>query len=240
MKIIPAIDLMNGKVVRLSKGKYNSEIIYNDDPVQQAKIFEDAGFDRLHIVDLDGSKVGGSPNLSVVKNIHKICSKLKIQFGGGVRSFENINKIFEIGVHKIIIGSVSITDHNLMVNLLEKFNPQNFIIAADIRENKIVIKGWTESTNVSLYDHVDKMCDLGYSNYLCTDVSKDGMLTGPNIDLYKNLQIEFPKINIIASGGVSTLNDLVELKKLKLYGCVVGKSIYENKITLKELKEIAD
>ncbi|MBL1215666.1 MAG: 1-(5-phosphoribosyl)-5-[(5-phosphoribosylamino)methylideneamino]imidazole-4-carboxamide isomerase [Ignavibacteriae bacterium] len=240
MKIIPAIDLMNGKVVRLSKGKYDSEIIYNENPVEQAKIFEDAGFKKIHIVDLEGSKVDGSPNLSVVKNIIQECSNVQIQFGGGVRTFENVNTLFDIGVHQIIIGSVSVTSPNTMEEIRKVYDPEKIIIAADISENKIVIKGWTESTKLTLNEHIKNMKALGYNNYLCTDVSKDGMLAGPNIELYENMQIEFSDINIIASGGVSSRNDLVELKKLNLYACVVGKSIYENRITLKELKEIAD
>jgi phosphoribosylformimino-5-aminoimidazole carboxamide ribotide isomerase len=240
MKIIPAIDLMNGKVVRLSKGKYDSEIIYNEDPVEQAKIFENAGFNKIHIVDLEGSKVGGSPNLAVVKNILRDCNNLEIEFGGGVRSFDNVKMLFDLGVHQIIIGSVAVTNTAIMEEISRSYEADNIIIAADISENKIVIKGWTESTAISLSDHIKNMKAIGFNNYLCTDVSKDGMLAGPNIELYKNMQIEFPDINIIASGGVSCYKDLVELSELNLYGCVVGKSIYENRITLKELKEFAD
>jgi phosphoribosylformimino-5-aminoimidazole carboxamide ribotide isomerase len=240
MKIIPAIDLMNGKVVRLSKGKYDSEIIYNENPIQQSKIFENAGFDKIHIVDLEGSKVGGSPNISVVKNIISECPKLNIEFGGGVRSFDNVKMLFDIGVNQIIIGSVSVTNPDIMEEISKSFEPSNIIIAADISGNKIVIKGWTESTEISLNDHIKNVKALGYNDFLCTDVSKDGMLAGPNIELYKIMQKVFPDINIIASGGVSCYKDLVELSELNLYACVVGKSIYENRITLKELKEFAD
>jgi phosphoribosylformimino-5-aminoimidazole carboxamide ribotide isomerase len=240
MKIIPAIDLMNGKVVRLSKGKYDSEIIYNENPVEQAKIFENAGFDKIHIVDLEGSKVGGSPNLLVVKNILQECTNLEIQFGGGVRSFENVKTLFDIGVHQIIIGSVSVTDPNTMKEIANTYDPKKIIIAADISESKIVIRGWTESTEITLSDHLKNMRALGFNNYLCTDVSKDGMLAGPNVELYKNMSIEFPDVKIIASGGVSCYKDLLQLNELNLYACVVGKSIYENRITLKELKEFAD
>ncbi|MDX1700829.1 MAG: 1-(5-phosphoribosyl)-5-[(5-phosphoribosylamino)methylideneamino]imidazole-4-carboxamide isomerase [Melioribacteraceae bacterium] len=238
MKIIPAIDIIEGDVVRLSKGEFNSVVKYEKSPLEQGKIYDDHGFEWLHMVDLSGSKEGKIYTRKIIEDI-KSSTNLRLEFGGGVRSEETVKELIGIGVDGVIIGSLSITDKNEFESIMSKIDPSKIIIAADVLNYFIQIKGWTENSQVHLFEHIKYCCDLGVSNFLCTDISVDGMLTGPNKDLYEETLSEFPTIQLTASGGISNLNDIMELRKLSLRGVVVGKAIYENKINLKDLSKIA-
>lgn len=238
MKIIPAIDILDNKLVRLEKGDYNSSKIYSEDPVEAAKRFYNAGFNLLHIVDLSGSKTGKISVTEIIKRI-KNETKLKIQFGGGIRSVADAKKLIDSGIDKLIIGSISVSDKNEFEKIVLNVGTQKIIAAVDVKDDFVMIKGWTVDSNIKINDHINYCLSFGLETFLCTDIKKDGMLTGPNINLYKKLYKDFSSIKIIASGGVSNLKDLQKLSELDLYGAVVGKAIYENKIDLKELKKIA-
>lgn len=238
MLIIPAIDIIEGKVVRLSKGDYDSVVDYNRTPLEQAKIYDEIGFQWLHIVDLSGSKDGKINTQKIIEEI-KNNTNLKIEFGGGIRSKQDVVNLNNIGVDGIIIGSLSITNKNEFESMLNEINPNKIIIAADVLDYQIRIKGWTENSNTHLFDHIEYCNGLGINNILCTDISVDGMLTGPNISLYKSMVDKYPIIKLTASGGVSSVHDIVHLKQLTLRGVVVGKAIYENKINIEELAKLA-
>lgn len=236
--MIPAIDIIDGKVVRLSKGEYNSVISYSKTPIEQAMIYGEHGFEWVHIVDLSGSKDGKISTFKILEEI-KNQTNLKIEFGGGIRSKEDVISLSNIDIDGIIIGSMSITDKNEFESIFDNVNPQKIIIAADVLDYNIRIKGWTENSNVHLYDHIKYCHKFDIQNYLCTDIAVDGMLTGPNINLYTETLTQFPLIKLTASGGVSSINDIISLAELPLRGVVVGKAIYENKINLEELAKIA-
>jgi len=237
MIVIPAVDIFENKVVRLLKGDFNQIKIYSESALEQAKIFEQNGFEWIHIVDLLGSKNG---NINVIDLINQIKSetKLKIEFGGGIRNLENAEKLISLGVNKLIIGSMSIIDKNEFENIVNRIGEEKIIVAADVSDEKISIKGWTQLTSVSLYEHINYCISLGIDTFLCTDISKDGMLSGTNLDLYKKIMNQYSKINLIASGGIKDLEDVKKVNELNVYGVVVGKAIYENKINLKELAEV--
>jgi phosphoribosylformimino-5-aminoimidazole carboxamide ribotide isomerase len=237
MKIIPAIDILDNKLVRLQRGDYQSSKIYSENPVDVAKKFYEAGFEWLHIVDVSGSKSGKISTIDLLKEI-KNQTRLKIQFGGGIRSLEDAKQLIN-SVDKIIIGSLSVTNKNEFEKIISEIGEQKIICAVDVKDEKVMIKGWTVDSELKLQNHIDYCSSVGIKTFLVTDISRDGMLSGPNINLYEKLKANYPALNFIASGGVSGLADLVNLKKINLYAVVVGKAIYENKITLKELKEIA-
>lgn len=238
MLIIPAIDIYENKVVRLNKGNFKNISFYENTPLQQAKIFESEGFGLIHIVDLLGSKSGKYTALETIKEI-KSKTNLKIQFGGGIRSLETAKIVFDSGIDFIVIGSLSVKNRNEFESIIEKFSPQKLIAAIDVKDDTIFIQGWTEKTKISLYDHINYCLNLGIEKFLCTDINKDGMLTGSNVDLYKSIINNYKKIKLIASGGIKNLDDIKKLNTLNLYGAVVGKAIYENKINLKELPKVA-
>lgn len=238
MLIIPAIDIYENKVVRLNKGNFKNISFYENTPLEQAKIFESEGFGLIHIVDLLGSKSGKYTALETIKEI-KSKTNLKIQFGGGIRSLETAKIVFDSGIDFIVIGSLSVKNRNEFESIIEKFSPQKLIAAIDVKDDTIFIQGWTEKTKVSLYHHINYCLNLGVEKFLCTDINKDGMLTGSNIDLYKSIINNYKKIKLIASGGIKDLDDIKKLNTFNLYGTVVGKAIYENKINLKELPKVA-
>ncbi len=237
MHIIPAIDIIDGEVVRLSKGKYESKVSYDKSPLEQAKLYNDFGFKWLHIVDLSGSKDGKINTIKIIEKIGKE-TNLNLEFGGGIRTKQDVNDLINIGIDKVIIGSMSITNKAMFESIFEDVKPDKIIVAADVLDFKIRIKGWTEDSNVHLFDHIKYCKQLGIENYLCTDIAVDGMLTGPNIDLYKTTLEKFPDIKLTASGGVSNIEDVKKLIKFSVRGIVVGKAIYENKIDLKELAKL--
>lgn len=237
MKIIPAIDILDNKLVRLEKGKFQSSKIYSDNPLDIAKTFDGFGFEWLHIVDLSGSKSGKISTIDLLDKI-KNQTRSKIQFGGGIRSLEDAKQLINY-VDRIIIGSLSVTDKNEFEKIISEIGEQKIICAVDVKDEKVMIKGWTVDSELTLQNHIDYCSSVGIKNFLVTDIQRDGMLTGPNIILYSKLITNYPSLNFIASGGISSYDDLIHLKKINTYAVVVGKAIYEKKISLKELKEIA-
>ena len=238
MLIIPAIDILDGKLVRLEKGDYQTHKIYSDNPIEVAKKFAEHGFDLIHLVDLSGSKDGRINTVGLLKKI-KSELNVKIEFGGGIRLLDDVKKLVDSGVDKVVIGSISITNKNEFEKIVKEIGSEKIIAAIDSDVGLIKVKGWTEQTNVTIENHIDYCLSLNVDTFLCTDIKKDGMLTGPNINLYKDLMDKFPSTKIIASGGVSRIEDVNELKEQNLYAVVIGKAIYENKINLKELAELA-
>ena len=238
MLIIPAIDILQGKVVRLTKGDFNTAQIYGDSPLEQAKIYEKYGFVWVHIVDLTGSKDGYTSTIEILKSI-KTETNVKIEFGGGVRNLEDVKNLLDLGVDKVILGSLPITDKNEFEMIIKNISKNNLIIASDVDNENVLVKGWQENTNINLYDHVQYCINMGIDTFLVTDIALDGLLTGPNYEMYKKLKDKFADIKVIASGGVSSLHDLIILKTANADAAVVGKAIYERKINLKELSLIA-
>lgn len=236
MILLPAIDLYEKKVVRLTRGDYAQMTVYNDDPVAQAKLFQDAGAQWLHTVDLEGAKDGSTPNYSVIEAICKDTS-LKVEIGGGIRSLDTIQKYLDAGVERVILGTKAVTDPAFLEESLDKFG-SHIAVGVDIKDGKIAIKGWLETAQDSVEDFFTKLCKLGVSTVICTDVSKDGMLAGTNVDLYRQLSQKF-SLDLIASGGVSSQEDLTCLKELGLYGAILGKALYTGALDLKTaLKEM--
>lgn len=237
MLIIPAIDILGGKVVRLSKGDFNQTSFYDFTPLELAQKYFSLGFEWIHIVDLLGSKEGRISIQNLLGEV-KTATNLKIEFGGGIRNETQIEELVSLGIDRIVVGSLSITNKNLFESAVSKFSPGKFVAAIDVLNEKIFIKGWTEDSHVGLYQHIEYCSSLGIKTFLCTDISKDGTLKGPNIEMYKNIMMRFPKINVIASGGISSIDDIKKLDEENLYAAVVGKAIYENKINLEELVKI--
>ena len=234
MTIIPAIDIINGKCVRLTKGDYAQQKIYNDNPVEVAKQFEDAGITRLHMVDLDGAKVGAIVNLKVLEAV-AANTKLIIDFGGGIKKINDIESVFNAGAAIATIGSLAVKHPEILEEWLMEFGADKFLIGADVLEEKIKISGWLEDGGINIFDFIGKMIGLGVTNIFCTDISKDGAMQGPSVDLYKRIIAEHPEINLIASGGVSNINDVIALKEIGCGGAIIGKAIYEGLITLEQL-----
>lgn len=237
MKIIPAIDIIDGKCVRLTKGDYAQQIIYNENPVEVARQFEDAGLDRLHIVDLDGAKAGKIVNLKVLEDVATATS-LTIDFGGGVKNINDVGNIFDAGAAMVTIGSLAVKHPELLEEWLMEFGADKFLIGADVLDEKIKIAGWLEDAGIDITAFIAKMLGLGVTNIFCTDISKDGVLEGPAIELYSKILTDHPDIHLVASGGVSNMRDVRALKQIGCSGAIIGKAIYENRVTLKELSTI--
>lgn len=233
MKIIPAIDLIDGKCVRLTQGDYDRKKIYNENPVEVAKQFEASGLRYLHVVDLDGAKAGSIQNLATIK---KLCTEttLQIDVGGGIKKEEDIRQLFDLGVTQVNLGSIAVKNQDLVSTWLYKFGLDRIIISADVRDEKIALHGWQEQSDLSIYDFI-KLFDEPRLFITCTDIATDGMLSGPNTALYQRIQSTFPDVRLNASGGVRQLSDLDVLKKMKASGVIIGKALYENKISLEEL-----
>jgi phosphoribosylformimino-5-aminoimidazole carboxamide ribotide isomerase len=234
MHIIPAIDLIEGKAVRLTQGDYNQKKEYNARPLEVAQQFEDAGLTRLHLVDLDGAKEKRVVNWKVLELIASK-TRLHIDFGGGVQSDEDLRTVFECGAKQVTGGSIAVKKPDVFEKWLSKFGPETIILGADAKNERIAVSGWEEDTKVWVYDFVENYVEKGVKYIISTDVAKDGLLEGPSFDLYRNLQDRFPTLNIIASGGVSGMQDLEVLADMNLFGVIVGKAIYEGRVTLKEL-----
>ncbi len=235
MTIIPAIDIIDGKCVRLAKGDFSSTTIYNENPLEVALAFEGAGLHRLHLVDLDGAKSGDVKNWKVLERI-AAKTKLVIDFSGGISSQQNVDIAFNSGAAFASIGSLAVKDEFMFSGWLMAYGPARFIIGADVKEETIVIKGWTESTTINVFDLLEKYKTRGVKQFFCTDVNKDGLLAGPSIELYKKILNHHPSVDLIASGGISTIKDLEELRQAGLTGAIIGKALYENRILLKDLK----
>jgi phosphoribosylformimino-5-aminoimidazole carboxamide ribotide isomerase len=239
MLIIPAIDIYNKKTVRLSKGNFENITYYPLSPLDQAIQYAGYGFKRIHIVDLQGSATGEVGVFDILKSI-KTETGLEIEFGGGIRSYETIQTLFSIGVDKIIIGSLAVKEKTKFEFMLRSYNPMSFIVSADVNDRMIAVQGWTETTSVSLNDHIDYCISLGLDQFICTDISKDGTLLGTNIPLYSAIMKDYPQIELIASGGIKDIQDIRILREMQIYGVVVGKAIYEKTIDLKELSGLAE
>jgi phosphoribosylformimino-5-aminoimidazole carboxamide ribotide isomerase len=237
MIIIPAIDIMNGKCVRLTKGDFSQQKIYNENPVEVAKQFADAGLHRLHIVDLDGARAGKIVNLKVLESIASATS-LAIDYGGGVKTITDVGDIFNAGAAMVTLGSLAVKHPELLEEWLLEFGAEKFLIGADVLDEKIKISGWLEDGGITIYVFIAQMMGLGVHQLFCTDIAKDGVMEGPSIALYKNIIARFPALHLIASGGVSTLEDVLELKDIGCSAAIIGKAIYEGKITLQELLQI--
>jgi phosphoribosylformimino-5-aminoimidazole carboxamide ribotide isomerase len=234
MIIIPAIDIINGKCVRLTKGDYAQQKIYNENPVEVAKEFEEAGIKRLHIVDLDGAKAGKIINLKVLENI-AAATNLIIDFGGGVKNITDVSNIFNAGAAMVTIGSLAVKHPEVLEEWLMEFGEDKFLIGADVLNEKIKISGWLEDGGINIFDFIGKMIALGTNNIFCTDISKDGVMQGPSIELYKKIMQQHPEIRLIASGGVSNIKDVKELKAIGCSGAIIGKAIYEGLVSLQDL-----
>jgi phosphoribosylformimino-5-aminoimidazole carboxamide ribotide isomerase len=235
MRIIPAIDIIDGKCVRLTQGDYSQKKIYSKHPLDVAKEFEDADLKYIHLVDLDGAKKGHVVNWKVIEDIQGKTS-LKVDFGGGVKTEEEVERLLELDINQINIGSMAVKDPEKFISWMKKYHAENFILSADVRDEKIMISGWQEPTALDLYEFVGQFVKEGLTFLACTDISTDGMLQGPNFGLYKKLKKRFPELKIIASGGVSSVDDLKELKYIKVDGVIIGKAFYEGKISLNEMK----
>ena len=234
MQIIPAIDLIDGKCVRLTEGDYAKKKIYNEDPLEVAKAFEGIGLMRLHLVDLDGAKAGEVVNWKVLEKIANQ-TQLIIDFGGGIKKETTLQTVFDTGANYATIGSLAVKNRAVFEEWIERFGADAFMLGADVFEEKIAIGGWLEKTNIDVYEFIQSYMNKGITQIFCTDIQKDGKLAGPSIDFYKKIIEQFPTLQLIASGGVSKMEDLHALRTIGCTGAIVGKAIYENRITLEEL-----
>ena len=236
IEIIPAIDIIDGKCVRLTQGDYAQKKIYNEDPLEVAKQFEGIGIRRLHLVDLDGAKAGKVMNWKVLENIADK-TKLVVDFGGGIKTDETIQQVFSSGASIATIGSVAVKDTERFFGWVNKFGADKILLGADVKGENIAIGGWLEETKFSVFDFIEVNISKGVKNIFCTDVSKDGLLEGASVELYKKIISKNPEINLVASGGVSSMKDVVELGEMGCKGVIIGKAIYELRITIEEIKE---
>lgn len=236
MQIIPAIDLIGGKCVRLTKGDYNTKKEYADNPLEVAQGFEAAGIKRLHLVDLDGAKAKKVVNLDVLRSIAE-GTKLTIDFGGGVQSDEDLLNVLSGGAAQVTGGSIAVKDPILFQKWISKIGADKIILGADVIGRKIAIHGWQESSSIDIFEFLENYLEKGIEYVICTDVSKDGMLEGPSINLYLELMTNFPQMKLIASGGIASMDDIQLLADLGCYGAITGKAIYENRITLQQIAD---
>lgn len=235
-KIIPAIDLLNGKCVRLKQGNYKSKTVYSKDPVSVAKTFEDAGLRYLHVVDLDGARSKRILNHKIIEKI-ATTTNLTIDFGGGIKSQKDLDIAFNSGAHQVTCGSISVTNPDLVKEWISIYGNDKVILGADCRNRKIAIHGWQQHCDIDVIEFIKNFQSAGIQNTICTDIDKDGILQGPSLLLYKEI-ISQTKTNLIASGGVSSINDIKSLKEIGCEGVIIGKAIYEKRISIKQLSEL--
>jgi phosphoribosylformimino-5-aminoimidazole carboxamide ribotide isomerase len=236
IEIIPAIDIIDAKCVRLSQGDYEQKKVYNENPLEVAKMFEDTGIKRLHLVDLDGAKAQHIVNYKVLESI-ATHTNLTIDFGGGLKSDEDLRIAFESGAKMITGGSIAVKKPDVFSSWIEKFGSERIILGADVKNEKIAVSGWIETTDADLLPFVEKFKAKGVDKVICTDISKDGMLQGPSIELYKKILEQFPDLYLIASGGVSSLDDIARLQDAGVPAVITGKAIYEGRITMADLTQ---
>ena len=236
-RIIPAIDIINGKCVRLEKGDYNRKKEYAADPLEMAKKYEDHGIQYLHLVDLDGAKEGKLVNTDVIK---RICSQtnLTVDIGGGIKNDEDLEKAFASGAAQVNIGSLAVKNPDLFTSWIEKFGGDKILLSADAMNGFVAINGWQTITEVKLMEFIDQYLQAGITTIVCTDIAKDGMMAGPSIELYTEILNQFPDVKLVASGGVSQMSDVEKLIEMKVDGIIIGKAIYENAISLKDLEKL--
>ncbi len=236
MNIFPAIDLFDGKAVRLFKGDYEQMTVYSDNPIEIARDFENKGAKYIHIVDLEGAKDGTTPNFDIVRQIAKETT-LFTEIGGGIRSIDTVEKYLSSGLDRVILGTAAVNDREFLCEAVEKYGDK-IAVGVDIKDGFVAVKGWTEKSEYSCFEFCKEMCDMGVKTLICTDISRDGAMKGTNRELYKELSEKF-SLDITASGGVSTIEDIKALRKLELYGAIIGKAYYIGAIDLKEALEAA-
>lgn len=239
MQIIPAIDIIEGKCVRLTQGDYGLKKIYNEHPLEVARQFEGNGLLRLHLVDLDGAKAGAVKNWKVLETIAGKTT-LEIDFGGGIKTEKDLEIVYGSGAIWATIGSLAVKDSATFSQWLLLYGADKFLLGADVKEEKIAVSGWIEKTDIWIYDFLEKYIEKGIKQVFCTDVSKDGLLEGPSLELYKNILAKFPALHFIASGGVSSMRDLEELQDIGCQAVIIGKAIYEGRISLVDLKKFSN
>ncbi|PIP31847.1 1-(5-phosphoribosyl)-5-[(5-phosphoribosylamino)methylideneamino]imidazole-4-carboxamide isomerase [bacterium (Candidatus Gribaldobacteria) CG23_combo_of_CG06-09_8_20_14_all_37_87_8] len=235
MEIIAAIDIISGKCVRLTKGNFKSKKIYSLNPLKIAQLFQKAGIKRLHLIDLEGAKEGKIKNWKTIEKIAQN-TDLLIEFGGGIRDEKDIKKLLNLEIDRVIIGSIALKEPQKLKNFLRKFGKEKIVIAVDIKKNEVYYRGWQAKSRVDIDSFIKRLIKLGIKTVICTDIERDGMLKGPNFSLYKKLIRKFPNLKIIASGGIRNKGDLKKLSKIGVSGAIVGKAIYEKKISLNDLK----
>lgn len=235
IEIIPAIDIIDGKCVRLTQGDYAQKTVYNENPLEVAKMFADAGIKRLHVVDLDGAKANHIVNF---RTLEQITSKtnLIVDFGGGLKSDDDLRIAFECGAAMITGGSIAVKNPDVFTNWITKYGSDKLILGADVKEEKIAVSGWLENTDLEILPFIEQYTAKGITKVICTDISKDGMLEGASISLYKKILRHFPELYLIASGGVSSIQDIEDLQQANIPAVIFGKAIYEGRIKLKELE----
>jgi phosphoribosylformimino-5-aminoimidazole carboxamide ribotide isomerase len=238
MEIIPAIDIIDGKCVRLTQGDYAQKKIYNEHPLEVAAAFEGAGLRRLHLVDLDGAKAGAVKNWKVLETLAGKTGMV-IDFGGGIKTAKDVEIVHNSGAAFATVGSIAVKDGPLFVSWLQEYGADRFLLGADVKDEKIAVGGWLETTDRWIYDFIQEYMEKGVRRLFCTDVSKDGLLEGPSLELYQNITGKFPDLHFIASGGVSGMDDVYQLEDIGCKGVIIGKAIYEGRITLKELSKKA-
>jgi phosphoribosylformimino-5-aminoimidazole carboxamide ribotide isomerase len=237
MRIIPAIDIIDGKCVRLVQGDYAQKTIYNENPLDVARSFEDAGLTHLHLVDLDGAKAGKVVSWQVIETVTRGTS-LKVDFGGGIKTTDEVKRLLDLGVRQVNLGSIAVKEPEKITEWIQQFGADKIILSADVKNEMISIDGWQQNSTINIVTFLRGYIQRGIEHVTCTDISTDGMLTGPNIELYKKVLLSFPQLHLIASGGVSSLEDLYELKLIGADGVIVGKAIYEGRIALADLNNI--
>jgi len=233
-EIIPAIDLIDGQCVRLTEGDYTQKKVYNRNPLDVALMFEAAGIKRLHLVDLDGAKAGKVVNWTVLESITRHTG-LSVDFGGGVKTEEDVQRILDSGAHWVTVGSIAVKDENRLLSWFERYGAEKFFLGADVKQGKIAVAGWLETTSIDLLPFLSKYQAHGVQYLFCTDVSKDGKMEGPSTALYRKIIQSLPGIQLVASGGVSSMADIYALKDLGCKGVILGKAIYEGRVRLEEL-----
>lgn len=237
IQVIPAIDLSEGKCVRLSQGDFDRMTVYGEDPLKVALEFEAVGVRSLHVVDLDGARIGSPQNISVLKSLREN-TNLRIDFGGGLRKRTDLEEAFSAGADQVTVGSFAAREPDRFMGWIRAYGPERFILGADARQGRIAVSGWQEATDLSLVEFIARFREEGIRDVLCTAIERDGMLNGPETNLYKELMTTFPDIRLIASGGVSSLEDLDKLQEAGIPAVVVGKAIYENRIGLEDLQKL--
>lgn len=235
MKIFPAIDLYEGKAVRLLKGNYNDLTVYSENPIEIAKDFESQGATELHTVDLEGARDGGTPNIEIIKSFVENTS-LNVEVGGGIRSMDTVKAYLDAGVSRVILGTAAVTDEAFLKEAVSLYG-EKIAVGADIKDGKVAIKGWVEKSEYGTFEFFEKLEKIGVSTVICTDISKDGAMQGTNRKLYKELSGKF-SVNIIASGGVSSLDDIKALSEMNLYGAIIGKAYYTGAVKINEALEV--
>ncbi len=235
MILVPAIDIINGQCVRLTKGDYDTKKVYNESPVEVAKAFEGAGLTHVHVVDLDGARAKHIVNAKVLEQIATQTS-LKVDFGGGIKSETDLQTVFDCGASQVTLGSLAVSEPELVLEWLEKFGAEQLILGADAKNRRIATHGWEQDSGLDVIDFIKDYAQKGFEYVLCTDVAKDGMLAGPSLELYYEILEQLPELSLIASGGVTTMDDIYQCAELGCTAAIIGKAIYENKLSLKELE----